>query len=45
MLNDIAATATFVFDYLLLFWLFKYLNAIVENVMVHIFLVAKFDNG
>ena len=45
MLNDIVATASFLFIYLLLFQLFKYLDATVENTIFHLYLVARFNNG
>ena len=45
ILNDIAATAIFIFDYSLLFQLYKQLDATVENALLYFYLVARFDNG
>ena len=44
ILNDITATASFIFNYSLLFQLFKYLDATVENGKFHLNCFAIFDN-
>ena len=45
ILNDIAVTASFPFNYLLLFYLFKHLDATVKITIFHLYLTEKFDNG
>ena len=45
ILNDITATASFIFDYSLLFQLYKQLDATVENATFHLNPFARFNSG
>ena len=45
MMNDVPATASFIFDYSLLFQLYEQLDATVENGILHLNPFARFDNG